>query len=117
MFQISILIISLNLKGHTSFDAKKEMIRKSGFIAGFGLLLIYAGLIAVGAVFGSDIEIDNALSNDMQRANLLRGISIASLGWRSYWATRFSFYNRNRNSCSNDYIPYYYNLNFIECTS
>ena len=76
----AVVIISLNLKGHTSFDAKKEMIRKSGFIAGFGLLLIYAGLIAVGAVFGSDIEIDNALSNDMQRANLLRGISIASLG-------------------------------------
>ena len=76
----AVIIISLNLKGHTSFDAKKEMIRKSGFIAGLGLLLIYAGLISVGSFFGADIEIDNTLSGDMQRANLLRGISIASLG-------------------------------------
>lgn len=76
----AVVIISLNLKGHTSFDAKKKMIRKSGFIAGLGLLLIYAGLISVGSFFGADIEIDNTLSGDMQRANLLRGISIASLG-------------------------------------
>mgnify|MGYP000333142719 CR=1 len=76
----AVVIISLNLKGHNSFEAKKEMIRKSGFIAGLGLLLIYAGLISVGSFFGTDIQIDNALSSDMQRANLLRGISIASLG-------------------------------------
>jgi LIVCS family branched-chain amino acid:cation transporter len=76
----AVVIISLNLKGHTSFDTKKEMIRKSGFIAGLGLLLIYAGLISVGSFFGADIEIDNTLSGDMQRANLLRGISLASLG-------------------------------------
>ncbi|WP_396636128.1 branched-chain amino acid transport system II carrier protein [Maribacter sp. R77961] len=76
----AVVIISLNLKGLTSFEAKKQMIRKSGFIAGLGLLLIYAGLISVGSFFGSDIQIDNALSSDMQRANLLRGISIASLG-------------------------------------
>ncbi len=76
----AVVIISLNLKGLTSFEAKKQMIRKSGFIAGLGLLLIYAGLISVGSFFGSDIQIDNALSSDMQRANLLRGVSIASLG-------------------------------------
>jgi len=76
----AVVIISLNLKGLTSFEAKKQMIRKSGLIAGLGLLLIYAGLISVGSFFGSDIQIDNALSSDMQRANLLRGISIASLG-------------------------------------
>ncbi len=76
----AVVIISLNLKGHTSFDAKKEIIRKSGFIAGLGLLLIYAGLISVGSFFGANIEVDYTLSNDMQRANLLRGISLASLG-------------------------------------
>ena len=76
----AVVIISLNLRGHDSVEAKKEIIRKSGFIAGLGLLLIYAGLISVGAAFGADIEIDNKLSGDMQRANLLRGISIASLG-------------------------------------
>jgi len=76
----AVVIISLNLKGHNSFEEKRNMIRKSGFIAGFGLLLIYAGLISVGSFFGTDIEIDTALSGDMQRANLLRGISLASLG-------------------------------------
>ncbi|TMM58852.1 branched-chain amino acid transport system II carrier protein [Maribacter algarum] len=76
----AVIIISLNLRGHETFEAKKDIIRKSGFIAGLGLLLIYAGLISVGSFFGADIEIDNTLSGDMQRANLLRGISLASLG-------------------------------------
>lgn len=76
----AVVIISLNLRGHASFAAKKEIIRKSGFMAGLGLLLIYAGLISVGAAFGTGIDIDNTLSGDMQRANLLRGISMASLG-------------------------------------
>lgn len=76
----AVVIISLNLRGHDSFEAKKSIIRKSGFIAGLGLLLIYAGLISVGSFFGTDIEIDQNLSGDMQRANLLRGISIAALG-------------------------------------
>ncbi len=75
-----VVIISLNLKGHTSFIEKKELIKKSGFIAGLGLFIIYAGLISVGAFYGSEILVDGTLSNDMQRANLLRGISIATLG-------------------------------------
>ncbi len=75
-----VIIISLNIKGHTSFDSKKELIVKAGFMAGLGLFIIYAGLISVGAFFGSEILVDNNLSNDMQRATLLRGISLASLG-------------------------------------
>lgn len=75
-----VIIISLNLKGQTSQLAKRELIRKAGFIAGIGLFLIYAGLIAVGAFYGSEIFVDGSLSSDMQRANLLRGISIATLG-------------------------------------
>jgi LIVCS family branched-chain amino acid:cation transporter len=75
-----VVIISLNLKGHTSQLAKRELIRKAGFIAGLGLFLIYAGLIAVGAFYGSEIFVDGSLSSDMQRANLLRGISLATLG-------------------------------------
>ena len=41
---------------------------------------MYAGLISVGAFYGSEIFVDNTLSGDMQRANLLRGISISTLG-------------------------------------
>ncbi len=75
-----VIIISLNLKGVGSAEDKKMIIRKSGFIAGSGLAIIYAGLIAVGAFYGSEIFIDGGLSNDMQRATLLRGISTATLG-------------------------------------
>ncbi|AXT18441.1 branched-chain amino acid transport system II carrier protein [Flavobacteriaceae bacterium AU392] len=75
-----VIIISLNLKGHTSFKAKNELIKKAGLIAGIGLFIVYAGLISVGAFYGSEIIVDNALSNDMQRASLLRGISLSTLG-------------------------------------
>ena len=75
-----VIIISLNLKGHTSSLEKQELIKKAGLIAGIGLFAIYTGLIAVGAYFGSEIFVDGTLSSDMQRANLLRGISISTLG-------------------------------------
>ncbi len=75
-----VVIISLKLKGHKSVEATKILIRKSGFIAGTGLFIIYAGLIAVGAFYGKEIFVDGSLSSDMQRAILLRGISIATLG-------------------------------------
>jgi len=75
-----VVIISLNLKGFTSQVEKKELIKKGGLIAGLGLFVIYAGLIAVGAFYGFEIFVDGTLSNDMQRANLLRGISLATLG-------------------------------------
>lgn len=76
----AVVIISLKLRGHNTFEAKKDIIRTSGFIAGAGLLIVYAGLISVGSFYGANIEIDDTLSGDMQRATLLRGISIASLG-------------------------------------
>ncbi len=75
-----VIIISLNLKGITSVNDKKELIKKAGLIAGAGLFIIYAGLIAVGAFYGSEIFVDGSLNSDMQRANLLRGISLATLG-------------------------------------
>lgn len=75
-----VIIISLKLKGYTDGDSLKSIITNSGFIAGFGLFIIYAGLIAVGAFYGKDIFVDGSLSNDMQRATLLRGISVAVLG-------------------------------------
>ena len=78
----AVIIISLNFKNMkvSQFESKRKLIRQSGFIAGTGLFIIYAGLICVGAYFGSKIQVNSELSSDMQRANLLRGISIASLG-------------------------------------
>ncbi|WP_411766280.1 branched-chain amino acid transport system II carrier protein [Winogradskyella sp. A3E31] len=78
----AVIIVSLNFKNVSvdAFDAKRALIRRAGFIAGFGLFVIYAGLISVGAYYGTEINIDDTLSSDMQRANLLRGISISALG-------------------------------------
>lgn len=78
----AVIIVSLKFKNMkvSAFESKRKLIRKSGFIAGTGLFIIYAGLIAVGAYYGSEIEVNAELNTDMQRANLLRGISIAALG-------------------------------------
>lgn len=78
----AVIIVSLNFKNMAveQYNSKRTLIRKSGFIAGAGLFIIYAGLISVGAYYGAEIDVNAELSNDMQRANLLRGISIASLG-------------------------------------
>ena len=72
----AVIIISLNFKNMAveAYSSKRTLIRKSGFIAGLGLFIIYAGLISVGAYFGSELSINAELSSDMQRANLLRDI-------------------------------------------
>jgi LIVCS family branched-chain amino acid:cation transporter len=70
----AVLIISLNLRGHTSFEAKKELIAKSGWIAGTGLFIIYAGLIVVGALY------NGAFDANIDRTALLSGLSLKTLG-------------------------------------
>jgi len=70
----AVLIISLNLRGHNTFQDKKELIIKSGLIAGSGLFIIYAGLIVVGALYGS------SFSADIDRTALLSGLSLQTLG-------------------------------------
>ncbi len=67
-----VVIISLNLKGITSFQEKKKLISQAGLIAGSGLLLIYVGLIYLGAHFES--------SPTVTRTALLSNIFIATLG-------------------------------------
>ncbi|MUU79842.1 branched-chain amino acid transport system II carrier protein [Winogradskyella endarachnes] len=78
----AVIIVSLNFDNMAieAYESKRKLIRKSGLIAGLGLFIIYAGLIAVGAYYSSEITVNGELSNDMQRANLLRAISISSLG-------------------------------------
>lgn len=76
----AVVIISINLRHQGSFEEKKSLIAKSGWFAGVGLFIIYAGLISVGAYYSSEISVNETLPSDMQRANLLRKISIASLG-------------------------------------
>ena len=70
----AVIIISLNLRGHTSFEAKKELITKAGFIAGAGLLLIYGGLILSGSLFSS------TFAENASRIEVLSGLSTQTLG-------------------------------------
>ncbi|MGC1515729.1 MAG: branched-chain amino acid transport system II carrier protein, partial [Maribacter sp.] len=70
-----VIIISINLK-HTdaTYEAKKSLIRKAGWIAGLALFLIYMGLILSGALVHSVFDADTT------RTALLSGLAKQSLG-------------------------------------
>ena len=70
----AVILISLNYSNYTTFDAKRTLIRKAGFIAGAGLLLIYGGLVLSGALFAS------TLTGNTTRIEVLSGISTQTLG-------------------------------------
>lgn len=69
-----IIVISLNMKGYTSFKDKKKVIARSGAIAMLGLFLIYIGLIAVGANYNSQFPAN------ISRPELLAGLANLTLG-------------------------------------
>ena len=70
-----VVVISINnLKGNISFEDKKSILAKSGFIAMSGLFIIYAGLIVLGALFNSQF------GNEITRSELLSQLSIKTLG-------------------------------------
>ena len=69
-----VVIISLNLEGGTSFKDKKAIIAKSGLVAATGLFVIYAGMIAVGALHNTEFEAS------ITRPELLSGLSLKTLG-------------------------------------
>ena len=70
----AVIIISLDYSSHTTFEAKRRLIRRAGFIAGTGLLLIYGGLILSGALFSSTF-LENA-----SRTEVLSSLSTQTLG-------------------------------------
>jgi len=57
-----------------SFENKKRFIARSGIIAMSGLFIIYAGLIAIGALYSSEF------GADITRTELLSGLSVKTLG-------------------------------------
>ncbi|MEZ4797129.1 MAG: branched-chain amino acid transport system II carrier protein [Flavobacteriaceae bacterium] len=69
-----IIVISLNLKGYTSFEDKKKVIARSGAIAMLGLFLIYVGLIAVGSNYNTQFP------ENITRSELLAGLANKTLG-------------------------------------
>lgn len=70
-----VIIISINLKKtDASFGEKKQIIRRAGWLAGFALFLIYAGLIFSGALMTEEFDAD------ISRTALLSGLSLKTLG-------------------------------------
>lgn len=70
----AVIIISLNYSTHTTFTAKRKLIRKAGFIAGTGLLLIYGGLILSGSLFST------TFAKEASRTEILSSLSTQTLG-------------------------------------
>ena len=70
----AVIIISLNLRGHTAFKDKKELITKAGFISGVGLFVIYGGLIFSGSLLNASFVADAG------RIEILSGLSTQTLG-------------------------------------
>ena len=70
----AVIIISLDYSNHTTFEAKRTLIRKAGFIAGTGLLLIYGGLIFAGALYAP------TFAENASRTEVLAGLSTQTLG-------------------------------------
>lgn len=70
----AVIIISLNYSTHTTFTAKRKLIRKAGFIAGIGLLLIYGGLILSGSLFSTTFV------KEASRTEILASLSTQTLG-------------------------------------
>lgn len=70
----AVIIISLDYSNHTTFNEKRALIRKAGYISGFGLLLIYGGLILSGSLFSS------TFAENATRIEILSGLSTQTLG-------------------------------------
>ncbi len=70
-----IVVISVNQwKGAWSFAERKAFIAGSGFVAMFGLLLIYAGMISLGARYQGEFDAE------ISRTELLSGLASKTLG-------------------------------------
>ncbi|GGG38711.1 branched-chain amino acid transport system II carrier protein [Bizionia arctica] len=71
----AVIVISINMRNNKTFEEKKDLITKSGLIAGFGLMVIYTGLILCGSLFQSKFSLDAS------RTEVLIGLSNFTLGY------------------------------------
>jgi LIVCS family branched-chain amino acid:cation transporter len=68
-----VIVISFSLQGKYEYHDRRRMIAKSGLLAGIGLFVIYAGLIALGAWQSGSIQVED-------RTELLLLLCTSSLG-------------------------------------
>lgn len=70
----AVIVISIRLQNTGTYEDKKELITKSGWIAGAGLFIIYMGLILCGSLFR------NEFGENASRTEILSGLSTETLG-------------------------------------
>ncbi len=70
----AVIVVSLNTHSKETYAEKKKLISQSGLIAGFGLFIIYAGLIACGYLLQS------SFTEDASRTEILTSLSQITLG-------------------------------------
>lgn len=70
----AVLIISINLNSSQSFNEKRKLIFKAGLVAGFGLFVIYTGLILIGSLHNSEFP------STVTRPELLLALGNKTLG-------------------------------------
>ena len=71
----AVIIVSINIKEDgMSYALKRKVIARAGWLAGFGLFLVYSCLILTGALFRNEFD------PEISRVALLSGISQATLG-------------------------------------
>ena len=70
----AVIVISLGNRGVKSYDDKKSLITKAALIAGFGLILIYGGLIFSGATLSTLLPVNGT------RTEVLTSLSSQTLG-------------------------------------
>lgn len=70
----AVLIISINLRNSRPAAEKQQLIFKSGLLAGFGLFIIYTGLILIGSLHNSEFP------EEVSRSALLLGLGNKTLG-------------------------------------
>lgn len=71
-----VIVISIGLQGSTDYASRKKIISKAGLLAGIGLFVIYAGLIALGAWQSGSQEV----ANRTELLNLLSSMSLGNAG-------------------------------------
>ena len=70
-----VIIVSIQIKNkEATYEAKKSLIRKAGWLAGLGLFLIYTGLVLSGTLAHS------SFNTEISRTTLLTGLATLSLG-------------------------------------
>lgn len=70
----AVIVVSLNTHSNETYSEKKKLISQSGLIAGFGLFIIYAGLIACGYLLQASFP------EDASRTEILTRLSQITLG-------------------------------------